>query len=412
MPDKDDRKELVGAQWISFEQQTVKQRRNTVNRVINKEMFMDAMKELYDVVGNPLAYARKLKETSGKKIIGYMCTYAPEELITAAGAHPLRLFGSNKNILLADGHLQSYCCSLVRGVLEDALGGDLNFLDAMIFPHTCDSVQRLSDIWRLNVPTGFHLDVVLPVKLDTESARVYLIETLGRFRNDLEKELQVKIADEDLKKAITLYNDIRKGLSQVYALKNQNPQAISGKDIYTLVRASMIMDRPAYLKIIQNVIKELEQSSGPAKKVGGKRLVLSGGICSHPDIYSVIEEAGGVVVGDDLCTGSRYFTGAIDIKGDPLAAIARRYWERINCPAKHQTNTSRAQNLLQIVKDSKASGVIFMLLKFCDPHAFDYPYLFSALDAAGISHLLLEVEDQPLAHGQLQTRLEAFLETL
>lgn len=373
---------------------------------------MEAMKELYDVVNNQLVYARKLKETSGKKVVGYMCTYAPEELIYAAGAHPLRLFGSNKNILLADGHLQSYCCSLVRGVLEDALGGDLNFLSGMIFPHTCDTVQRLSDIWRLNVTTGFHLDVVLPVKLDTESARVYMIDTLRRFRNDLEKELQVKITNENIKKSITLYNAIREGLSRVYELKSKNPKAVSGKDIYTLVRAAMIMDRPSYLKILQRVIKELEKSAGHPEKETGKRLVLSGGICSHPDIYSVIEKAGGVVVGDDLCTGSRYFAGPISTEGDPIAAIAQRYWERINCPAKHQTNTSRAENLLQIVKDTRASGVIFMLLKFCDPHAFDYPYLFSALDAAGISHLLLEVEDQPLAQGQLQTRLEAFLETL
>jgi bzd-type benzoyl-CoA reductase N subunit len=382
------------------------------NSVTYKEMFMEAMKELYDVVNNQLAYARKLKETSGKKVVGYMCTYAPEELINAAGAHPLRLFGSNKKIFLADGHLQSYCCSLVRGVLEDALGGDLNSLDGMIFPHTCDSVQRLSDIWRLNVRCGFHLDVVLPVKLDTESARVYMIDMLKRFRSDLEKELQIRITDEDIKKSITLYNAIRDGLSRVYEFKNKNPEAVSGRDIYTLVRAAMIMDRPSYLKILQNVIKELEKSAGPPKKETGKRLVLSGGICSHPDIYSVIEEAGGVVVGDDLCTGSRYFAGPINTVGDPIVAIAQRYWQRVNCPAKHQTNNSRAENLLQIVKDSRARGVIFMLLKFCDPHAFDYPYLLAALDAAGISHLLLEVEDQPLAQGQLKTRLEAFLETL
>jgi benzoyl-CoA reductase subunit C len=373
---------------------------------------METMKELDDVINDQLTYARKLKESTGKKIIGYMCTYAPEELIIAAGAHPLRLFGSNKNILLADGHLQSYCCSLVRNVLEDALGGDLNLLDGMIFPHTCDSVQRLSDIWRLNVPSGFHLDVVLPVKLDTESAKNYYVDVLKRFRSDLEKELKVRITDDDLRKSILLYNDIRGGLKKIYDLKMRNPEAISGKDIFTLVRAAFIMDRPAYLKIIQNVIKELQKSSGPAKKETGKRLILSGGICSHPDIYSVIEEAGGAVVRDDLCTGSRYCEGMIGEAGDPITALAERYRQRVNCPAKHQTNNSRAEHLLQIVKDTRASGVIFMLLKFCDPHAFDYPYLISALDAAGIAHLLIEVEDQPLAQGQLRTRLEAFLETL
>jgi len=373
---------------------------------------MEIMTELRAAIDDQQAYIRNLKETGGKKIIGYMCTYAPEEIIHAAGAHPLRLFGAQKNIVLAEGHLQAYCCSLVRGVLEDALAGDLNFLDGMIFPHTCDSVQRLSDIWRLNVSAGFHLDVVLPVKLDTASAKDYLIAVLHRFRSDLEAALQVKITDDDLGKSIILYNEIRSGLQKVYEVKNNNPEAISGRDIYTLVKAAMIMERSRYLDILQQVVREVQQAGVQSLQKGRKRLVLSGGLCSHPDIYDLIEKAGGTVVGDDLCTGSRYFAGMIETTGDPISALAGRLLQRPLCPAKHKDNSTRAENLRQIVGAGKAAGVIFMLLKFCDPHAFDYPYLKEALDQAGIPSLLLEVEDQLPAKGQLQTRIEAFLETL
>jgi bcr-type benzoyl-CoA reductase subunit C len=373
---------------------------------------MESLKILSAAVADPFTYSRKLQEQSGKKVVGYMCTYAPEEIIFAAGAHPLRLFSSNRNILSADSHLQSYCCSLVRGVLEDALSGDLNFLDGMIFPHTCDSIQRLSDIWRLNIPDVFHLDVILPVKLNTQSARDYLIDVLHRFRVDLEKKLQIKITDDAIRKSIALYNEIRSGLKKVYELKNDYPEIISSQDLYTLIKAAMIMERNDYLKILQGAVKELQKSSDQVKQTKAKRLILSGGICSHPDIYSVIEDAGGVVVGDDLCTGSRYFAGIIDETGDPITALAQRYWERPICPAKHQDKNARAKSLIKIAQDGKAAGVIFMLLKFCDPHAFDYPYLKEALDKAGIPHLLLEVEDQPPAQGQLKTRIEAFMETL
>jgi bzd-type benzoyl-CoA reductase N subunit len=373
---------------------------------------MESLKIPAEAVADPFSYTRTLKEQSGKKVVGYMCTYAPEEIIFAAGAHPLRLFGSGKNIVMAEGHLQAYCCSLVRGVLEDALSGDLNFLTGMIFPHTCDSIQRLSDIWRLNVPAGFHLDVVLPVKLNTSSAREYMIDVLTLFRRDLEKNLNVKITDDDLKRSIVLFNEIRSGLKRVYELKNDYPGIISGKDIYTLIKAAMIMDRNDYLKILQSVVKELEEVRGRAGKATAKRLILSGGICNHPDIYSVIEHTGGVVVGDDLCTGSRYFEGMIKTDVDPITAIAERYIQRVNCPAKHQDKNARAENLVKIVRDSKAAGVIFMLLKFCDPHAFDYPCLKEALSKASIPSLLLEVEDQLQAQGQLKTRIEAFLETL
>jgi benzoyl-CoA reductase/2-hydroxyglutaryl-CoA dehydratase subunit BcrC/BadD/HgdB len=65
-----------------------------------------------------------------------------------------------------------------------------------------------------------------------------------------------------------------------------------------------------------------------------------------------------------------------------------------------------------MVRQHKAGGVVFLLLKFCDPHAFDYPYLKQFLDDAGIPSLLLEIEDQPPPEGQLLTRLETFVDML
>ena len=55
-----------------------------------------------------------------------------------------------------------------------------------------------------------------------------------------------------------------------------------------------------------------------------------------------------------------------------------------------------------------ARGVVFVFLKFCDPHGFDYPYIKSMLDEAGIPSMLFEIEDRLPAEGQLRTRIEAF----
>ncbi len=373
---------------------------------------MENMEMMNAVVADPFAYARKLQKDTGRKIIGYMCSYAPEEIIFAAGAHPLRLFSSGRNILAADGHLQSYCCSLVRGVLENALTGNYDFLDGMIFPHTCDSVQRLSDIWRLNIPHGFHCDVVLPVKLDTVSARQYMQDVLRLFCADLEKTLQVKISVSGLRQSIALFNEIRTALQKLYALKNNYPEMISGKDLYTILKAAAVMERNDYLKNLQALIKEFSGTTVRIDKPVSRRLLLTGGVCSHPDVYTMIEEAGGTVVDDDLCTGARYFSGIIADTSDPIAALADRYCARAICPAKHQASNTRAENILQKVKAGNVAGVIFLLLKFCDPHAFDYPYLKAALDKAGIPNILIEIEDQLLAQGQTKTRIEAFLENL
>jgi len=375
--------------------------------------LMKQIEECYQILKDPNGYVKRFKAESGRKVVGTFCSYAPEEIILAAGAHPFRLFGSGEKIRLAEAHLQSYCCSLVRGALEDALGGRLAFLDGVVFPHTCDSIQRLSDIWRLNVPGCFHLDLVLPVKLDTDGARQYMVDVLRRFRGELGEKLGVTISDEALRAAIQICNRIRAALMRIYDLKGKRPEILKESDLYVLVRAAMIMDRTRAASLLEEVAGELERKG--ATEVAArprKRIFLSGGVCNQPDIYTIIEEAGGVVVGDDLCTGSRYFSGLIDEKADPVTAIADRYLKRVVCPAKHRGLTDRADHLVRLVREKQAQGVIFFLLKFCDPHAFDYPYLKEALDQTGIPSMLLEVEDRLPADGQLRTRFEAFVEMI
>jgi len=361
---------------------------------------------------DPAGYARQLKKASGKKIIGYTCSYTPEEVIMAAGAHPLRLFGTKQNISLADAHLQSYCCSVVRGILEEGLSGRIDMLDGMVFPHTCDSMQRLSDIWRMNIPFGFHLDITLPAKLDTASAKDYMKSVLKQFQDDLGQKLKVEISGEALQKAITNTNAIRQSIRAIYDIRNLYPRLLPGEDLYNIVRASMIMDRDELATMLAETAAELKKRAEGAKPTTEKRIMLAGGMCNQPDVYAMIEESGGAIVWDDFCTGARYFTGLTDALGDPLSGISERLLNRVVCPAKHADLDGRAKHIINLVKEKNARGVIFLLFKFCDPHAFDYPYLKERLDEAGIPLMIAEVDDSLPAGGQLKTRFEAFLEML
>lgn len=366
----------------------------------------------YDVNSNPAQYADKWKKETGNKVIGYFCSYAPEEIITAAGALPYRILAGSANISKADAHLQSYSCSLVRGALEDALNGDLDFLDGTVFPNTCDSIQRLSDIWRMNTGFAFHSDVMVPAKLNTASARDYMTAVLENFRQELAKQIGTDITDDHLNEAIGLYNNIRKQLSRLYDLRREAPGVIKSCDIHAVFKAAMVMDRRHLLNELETLTASLEEPVAAAAHTNRKRIVLSGGLCSMPDIYKTIEESGGVVVWDDFCTGSRYFEGEIKTDGDPLQSIVNRYMDRVVCPAKHSGVTSRGDYLIRAVKENRADGVIFLLLKFCDPHAFDYPYLKDMLEKENIPSVLFEIEDQLPSEGQINTRCEAFMEML
>jgi benzoyl-CoA reductase subunit C len=372
---------------------------------------MDVMQPFLDISADPKAYARSWKDRTGGNVIGTLCSYAPEELILAAGALGFRIVGGSGAISKADAHLQAYSCSLVRGALEDALSNQLDFLDGTIFPHTCDSIQRLSDIWRMNAKTGFHLDVVLPVKLNTDSAREYMTAVMRKARSELESILGKAITGDDLRQAVETCNHIRAKMKTLYTMRRDCPGAIAGKDVHAIAKAALVMDRHDFLKRLSEVVDRLAATTDTVCG-DGKRIFLSGGVCNLPDIYGPIEAAGGVVVGDDLCTGSRQLMGPIDVQGDLIEAISRRYMERAVCPAKHAGIRTRGEELIRMARETRAQGVIFLYLKFCDPHAFDYPYLKEMLAAEGIPTLLVELEEQTASDGQFKTRCGAFMEML
>jgi bcr-type benzoyl-CoA reductase subunit C len=372
---------------------------------------MNVFEPYHRVVADPIAYVRDWKRTHNAPVIGTLCSYAPEEMIMASGALGIRLFGSGQAISLADRHLQAYSCSLVRGVLDDVLAGRLDDLDGVVFPHTCDSIQRLSDIWRLNIAHCFHLDLVLPVKLTTDSAAVYLREVMEAFRRDLEKATGVLIDEGSLRAAAETGNRIRSTMRRIYDLRRRVPGAVSGGDLHAMVRAGMCMDRHEFLTAAEITAGKLETQARSVKG-GLKKLFLSGGLCNMPDMYDLIEGQGAAVVADDLCSGSRFFEGTVSTEGDILEGVAGRYLRRAVCPAKHAGITARGDDLLARVRESGADGVVFAYLKFCDPHSFDYPYLKSMLEEAGIPCLLYEMEDVPSAGGQFTTRCQAFVEML
>lgn len=364
----------------------------------------DPLIPFYDAVKDPAGAGPVLGD---KKIIGYLCSYAPEELIFAAGCHPMRLFSSKADIQLSENHLQSYCCSLVRGILEDGLAGRLDCLDGIVFPHTCDSIQRLSDIWRLNIPVSFFADVIMPAKLTSRASRAYMAQVLARLKSDLETWTGTPVTDDRLAASIALFNRIRRSLTRIYQIKSKTPGTISGKELFTIIKGSMIMDRELLADRLETLARALETAATP--QTSPKRLILSGSVCDMPDLYTLIEQAGGAVVGDDLCSGQRWFDGLVPEDVPPLEGLTARYTRRIICPAKHSGTTARAGALLNRVRENQADGVVFTLLKFCDPHAFDYPYLAGELDRAGIRHLLLELDDSQDSTGQLATRLETFI---
>ncbi len=366
---------------------------------------MKEIKSFQDIAVHP-----DFTAVAGRKIIGTLCSYVPDELILAAGFHPMRLFSSGSDIVLAENHLQSYCCSLVRGILEDSLSGKLDDIHGVVFSHTCDAMQRLSDIWRMKGRYGFFAQAALPAKLNSPSAFVYMEAVLNRLKADLEKAAGRRITDEDLQSAITLTNRIRRSLSAIFDMNAAMPGRLRVHDLYALVKGAMIMDREKAADLLDIISEKTELA--PACQRDGKRLIVSGSVCDTPEVFKAIEEAGGFLVGDDLCSGGRWFQGLVDEQLPPMTALAQRYMTRTVCPAKHAGLQTRAENLLSLARRVRADGAVFLILKFCDPHAFDVPYIMDFFQKNNLPGLVVEMDDPQQSLGQLSTRIETFLQMI
>lgn len=373
---------------------------------MNKEA---AIKSFRQVAGNPYGYLRNLKMESGKKMMGSTCAFTPEEFVLAADAHPFRIFGESDNLSGADAHIQAYGCSMVRGMLEDGFSGKLDFLDGVVFPHACDSIQRLSDIWRLNIKS-LHFDLLLPVKLDTSLSKSYFAKVLARFKKDLEETLSVTIDEPALVEAIVLMNKMRSRLTRLYQLQSERPGMLDGSDLSAVVKASMVMEKQKVVNLLGVLLEDLEKEPPPTKEM--KRVMISGSTCSHPDIYKMIEDKGVVVVWDDLCSGTRYFEGLVDEDKEPVPAIAERFTSRFVCPAKHLGVEFQMENMKKLIKTHRVDAVLFMLLKFCEPFSFDYPDIKKELESMEIPFLLIEMDRHNEVDEQMRTRIETILEIL
>jgi benzoyl-CoA reductase subunit C len=341
----------------------------------------------------------------GHRAFGYLCPYAPLELLHAAGLVPIRLMQLAGPVVQANAHLPAFACALVRTVTERMLSGELDFLEGALFVHTCDTMQCAADIWRMASPRFKVLNFSLPTVLSHASAHDYLLAELHELASALQSAFGIEVNQEALRASIALYNEQRRLLAALYDHRG----ALPVDQLWSLTLAAMLMPPVEYNVVLGKALRQAADQQGLVTH--GPAIILVGSVLDDPTIPELIAELGGQVVGDDLCTGSRYFDTLVDEQREPYVALADRYLLRTPCPAKHDAARPHAGRLLDQVHRTRAQGVIFALPKFCDPHAFDYVPLAHALTEAGVPHLLIET-DVTVSAGQLRTRVQAFLEML
>lgn len=371
---------------------------------------MGALENLQQVARDPAGTARAWKARGGK-VVGYRCLYSPEEVITAAGMLPYPLFGTPEPIRLADAYFQACTCEYIRNVFDLALDGKLEFLDGLVLSNTCDVIKRLCDIWGAYIPgTPVHM-IANPQRLMNDGNRAFYLEELSRYREGMEQLSGVTITDDRLREAIASHNETRSLLREIYALRRNDPPPLSGAEALDICMAASVLPREEANPLLRQALEEIKERD--VEETYGPRILVTGSILDHPALLQMIEEEGGVVVGEDLCNTTRTFWRSVDESPDlaPLEALWRFGNDRPWCACMHPTE-ARFKYLLEVAKDVDAEAVIYFNLKYCHPFLYEAPLYKKDLEARGLPTHVLEVGHDMSGHGQLRTRIQAFIEML
>ena len=356
-------------------------------------------------------YSLDWKARNNSQIIGYLCTYFPEEVIYAAGLLPVRLLGSHEPQDVAERHIPTMYCPFSRDVLAQGLLGRYSYLDGLVDAFTCVHMRNVFGSWTLNIPLKYQYYLYTPVNVRNPRAKTYWAIQLSKFQKSLEEFTGHPISAAALDSAIDVYNRNRRLLRKIYEMRKAEIPPVTGAECMEMVVSSQVMDKKEHNQLLDEALAELQDRK--LNRQTGVRLMLVGSENDDTEFVRMIESLGATVVIDDHCTGSRYFWNEAVPDKDRLLAIASRYMDRPPCPQKDVEDTRfRFQHIKQLARDYNVQGVILVQQKFCTPHELDIPELKTFLqEDMNIPSLFLEV-DVTIPLGQFRTRVEAFLEML
>lgn len=365
----------------------------------------------------------KEAEAEGQKCIGTQCSQVPEVLINLPGSFSVRLFAPRTgSIDICTYYMTSLTCAYCRAVLERALEGGYQFLDAFIDPCACsqhtDLADNIEQLEACTKPGFFMLHMDTPMKSDTNG--------INHMYNQCKKELLPAMAsmgidtsDDALRKAVDQFNEMCRLLKEIGDHRKADNPNITGYEYYVLCLATYVCPKDKIMDKLRETAEELKTRE-PDPDAGKKyraRILLAGSEVDDVNFIKTIEDSGALIVADRFCFGT--FPDREEIvlndEEDVLFQICRDAVIKCQCPRYMNTDRilERKQYIDRLAKEYNADGIIVQQMKFCN---------FWGYERADYQHVLPNEYGWPVlsidrayssgASGQLRTRVQAFIESL
>ena len=364
---------------------------------------------------------RKAQEDGGLAM-GYTCFHIPEVLLNVDNCFSVRLRAPNTgSIDIATYYMSNYTCEFARALLERAIEGGYQFLDALIGVDACSMMNRSMEHFEIlhvnDKPNFFVTHADMPYKITDYTLDSYIKQMRLRVLDRMTEVFGVDTSDAAIRKAVEEHNEVCRIISEISEMRKADNPVITGYEFHVLNLVTYCCPKALILPYLRETLAELKTRKPDKKSPFRARVAIVGSEIDDPNLTKLIEGCGALVVSDRYCFGSTPGREVIELTDDEdaLTQICRHYMEVSEC-ARYISDEKVLQRRVtadRLAKEFKAEGMIYEQMKYCDYWGFE---------RALVSHVMHDEYGWPVLSidrlynngnsGQLRTRVQAFVESL
>ena len=364
----------------------------------------------------------KKAQADGGIALGYTCFHIPEVLLNVDNCFSVRLRAPNTgSVDIATYYMSNYTCEFARALLERAIEGGYQFLDAMIGVDACSMMNRSMEHFDIlqvnNKPNFFVTHTDMPYKITDYTLDSYVKQMRLRVLDRITEVFGVDTSDAAIRKAVEQHNEVCRIISEISEMRKAQNPVITGYEFHVLNLVTYTCPKALILPYLRETLEELRTREPDEKSPFRARVAIVGSEIDDPSLTKLIEGCGALVVSDRYCFGSTPGREVIELKDDEdaLRQICLHYMEVSEC-ARYISDEKVLQRRVtadRLAREFNAEGVIYEQMKYCDYWGFE---------RALASHVLAEEYGWPVLSidrlynngnsGQLRTRVQAFVESL
>ena len=361
-------------------------------------------------------------QADGGICLGYTCFHIPEVLLNVDKCFSTRLRAPNTgSIDIATYYMSNYTCEFARALLERAIEGGYQYLDALIGVDACSMMNRSMEhfeILKVNEKPNFfvtHCD--MPFKITDYTIEAYVRQMRVHVLDRIHETFGVDVSDEAIRKAVEEHNEVCRIMTEISEMRKEENPVVTGYEFHVLNLVTYTCPKALILPYLRETLEELKKRKPDKKSPFRARVAIVGSEIDDPNLTKLIEGCGALVVSDRYCFGSKPGREVIELNDeeDVLTQICRHYMEVSECARyiSDEKVLQRRETADRLAKEFKAEGIIYEQMKYCDYWGFE---------RALVSHIMHDEYGWPVLSidrlynngnsGQLRTRVQAFVESL